>query len=186
MTNSRAARGVPAWIAAHEQPWLKEPKEDNFEHAGLQCRICRHPILLHYCGYVGVPKGHPLYGVELDQETPALQEALERLKRARDVEMTFARAVAVLVGEIKPTPQIVLEVHGGITYSGDRVPGEKSDGLWWFGFDCAHAGDFVPKSYFEAPDLFQGTVYRNYEYVRAQAERLADQLAAVARAGPLD
>jgi hypothetical protein len=36
-----------------------------------------------------------------------------------------------------------LEVHGGLTYSGesDRYPTLQVEKVWWFGFDCAHLYD---------------------------------------------
>lgn len=36
-----------------------------------------------------------------------------------------------------------LDVHGGITYSAFGIPGTYLKG-WWIGFDCGHAGDFIP------------------------------------------
>ena len=50
------------------------------------------------------------------------------------------------------------DVHGGITYSGDR--GEK--GTWWYGFDCDH--------------LYDTILQCNEPYVVRECERLAKQL----------
>jgi hypothetical protein len=60
--------------------------------------------------------------------------------------------------------------------------------VWWFGFDCGHAGDMSPRlaaitraipmpewarvSYLRDPDL-----YRDFAYVEAECEALANQLA---------
>lgn len=63
--------------------------------------------------------------------------------------------------------------HGGLTYAQEAAPHEKPDGLWWFGFDCAHSGDFVPSM---DKDMTYGT-YRNFAYVRRDTERLAQELA---------
>ena len=44
-----------------------------------------------------------------------------------------------------PYDQVNVRVHGGLTYADlhkrrlSDAPG--TDGLWWFGFDCAHADD---------------------------------------------
>jgi hypothetical protein len=54
-----------------------------------------------------------------------------------------------------------LEVHGGVTY-------DKNN---WIGFDCAHSGDLAP-----ACKGFSG-VYRNFAYVKAETQRLAEQVA---------
>lgn len=43
-------------------PWKTEPHRVDFEHAGFHCLALRQPVLLHWCGYVGVPPSHPLYG----------------------------------------------------------------------------------------------------------------------------
>ena len=40
----------------------------------------------------------------------------------------------------KELEDIADHVHGGLTYSA-----EGDDGLWYFGFDTAHADDFAPK-----------------------------------------
>lgn len=37
-----------------------------------------------------------------------------------------------------------IDVHGGLTWSADHLPNQQPDGLWWVGFDTAHAGDVVP------------------------------------------
>lgn len=99
----------------------------------------------------------------------------------------------------EPYDNADVRAHGGLTYSdkcrGDichvPAPGEP-DNVWWFGFDCAHAGDFCPGM--EAtllsipaivemratryPNLERYEVYRDVHYVRSQVERLAEQLAA--------
>lgn len=62
------------------------------------------------------------------------------------------------------------------------APGEP-DGAWWFGFDCAHAGDFSPgmdKLNSLGRPTGWGTFneYRNIAYVADQCRGLAKQLAA--------
>ena len=44
--------------------WLTEPNDKEFESNGLKCIIHRHPSLKHLCGYIAVPLGHKLYGVD--------------------------------------------------------------------------------------------------------------------------
>lgn len=36
---------------------------------------------------------------------------------------------------------IDVDVHGGLTYSGDHCPRCEPDGHWWFGFDTLHYQD---------------------------------------------
>lgn len=123
-----------------------------WEYSGHQCLMVRHPSLGHWCGYVGVPLRHPLYGKHYDSAD--------------------------------------LTVHGGLTWGDDHAPDSDIVGLWWFGFDCAHAGDLMP--YRGMPDerailglysAFAETanspdVYRDAAYVREQTQQLADQLSA--------
>lgn len=46
-------------------------------------------------------------------------------------------------GDIEERCPETNEVHGGLTYSRDKVPcsDEELKGLWWVGFDTRHDGD---------------------------------------------
>jgi len=77
-----------------------------------------------------------------------------------------------------------IDVHGGLTYSkGKSDYPVESEGLWWFGFDCAHSGDgrdftIMSEDYrraFEKMEYFGGEV-RTSGYVSLECERLVDQL----------
>jgi hypothetical protein len=110
-------------------------EKDWTTHAGFRAVVILTEMG-HRCGYVGVPKGHPLHGVGYSQDCDALTFPAE--------ESIGKRGIIPLLcadGE-KSSPEIVFDVHGGLTYSGgnDEYP-VKSDDLWWFGYDCAHAGD---------------------------------------------
>ena len=48
------------------RPWESEPNNVSFECLGYKCEIKRHDKLLHLCGYIHIPKGHPLY--DCDEE----------------------------------------------------------------------------------------------------------------------
>jgi hypothetical protein len=77
-----------------------------------------------------------------------------------------------------------VEAHGGITYAGTcdesvgichvPKPGEP-DNVYWFGFDCSHCYDLTPG--LRIP-MLDHVVYRDVNYVRAEVEALAAQLAA--------
>lgn len=90
-------------------------------------------------------------------------------------------------GDDLNSPEYVFEVHGGLTYSGgsENYP-VASDGLWWFGYDCAHAGDLPePESKMGRMYVEQGFVertgsVRTLYYCTAECELLAKQLAEVA------
>jgi hypothetical protein len=78
---------------------------------------------------------------------------------------------------------IDVTAHGGLTYAskcdGDIChvpePGMPDD-VWWFGFDCAHADDYVP-SMGQLSMMSRYGTYKNQGYAIAETKRLAEQLA---------
>lgn len=145
--------------------------------AGLRA-VCLLAHGSHRCGYVEVSVGHPLHGIGYHQATEALRAvdlgALPLGKKGAI--LLFTATCDALPGEdIRRSPDVVFDVHGGLTYSGggDGYPAD-GDG-WWFGFDCAHAGDGQMGRMSEFSD---GPV-RMEEYVVAECEGLAEQIAAV-------
>jgi hypothetical protein len=140
-------------------PWDQEPDKVQWRTAcGLPGLVVRNSMGA-LCGYAAVPPGHPLHGLGYDH----------------------------IEDEI--------DVHGGLTYS-DRCmtsgpvchvpePGEPDD-VWWFGFDCGHYQDLIPRmqaSLTQTPDgrsiaerLVRYASYRPLAYVQAEVERLASQL----------
>ena len=143
-------------------PWDDEPDRLEWRSAaGYPALIVRNPMGA-LCGYAAVPPGHPCHGVD--------------------------------------HYDLSLSVHGGLTYSehcqGEichvPAPGEPGD-VWWFGFDCGHGYDakpgiqalFAQAAALDPDPLFEELLartetYRTIEYVRAQVEALAAQLAAMA------
>lgn len=106
--------------------------------AGLQAAII-FTRQKFYCGYVGVPKEHPLFEVPYGSDTPYLPKFGED-------EMVGQRGVISLIcsGDRLQSPELVFDVHGSLTFSNKWDKGdipELVDGLWYFGYDCAHAGD---------------------------------------------
>ena len=71
---------------------------------------------------------------------------------------------------------ISLDVHGMVTFSGHWS--DEANSLYWFGFDCAHAFDYMPN--LALPCLSEGSTYRNIDYVKAECANLAEQLAKLA------
>jgi hypothetical protein len=153
-------------------PWQSEPDKVQWTDSatGLSCLALRNEHLGNWCGYVGVPEGHPLYHVAYS-ECPQHCEA----------------------SWCEHVPEGRFEVHGGLTYSAgcDEADPEhgichvpepgQPDAVWWFGFDCAHCFDLSP--YMAAREAAQGwpvidrAVYRDLNYVRGQCGDLARQLA---------
>jgi hypothetical protein len=138
-----------------EGPWQSEPDRVDFRHAGLPCLLRRHERLGNWCGYAAVPPGHPLHG--------------------------------------KHYHEVDVKAHGGLTYANAcrgpicHVPGPgEPDDVWWFGFDCSHAFDLCPgMAAWERslgcrpPEIDRLETYRDLAYVRAQVEKLAEQLASM-------
>lgn len=133
-------------------PWQTEPDRVEWDHAGLPCLALRNHWG-NWCGYAAVPPGHPLHGQDYDS--------------------------------------VDVDVHGSLTYA-DRCdgpichvpkPGEPDD-VWWFGFDCGHCFDVMPAmdaralARHEAPLHFPNASYKTLDYVQAETNRLAEQLAA--------
>ncbi|RSE90771.1 hypothetical protein [Achromobacter aegrifaciens] len=122
----------------------------------------------HRCGYVGVPAGHPLFGIQYSQPCVAL------MRPAEDETIGKRSPLALLCAagdeHRMQAPEIVFDVHGGITYSNGTADYPVPSALWWFGFDCAHSGD---RSH-------GGTdgVMRSLDYCIAECESLASQIVA--------
>lgn len=137
----------------------------------------------HHCGYVAVPKGHPLHGVEYGTPCAALAPAGE------DTPTEGRNPIAIFCAAGDESrlqaPDLVFGVHGGLTYSGgsEKYPA-PSDGLWWFGFDCAHIDDGKDPTYLASlsPERAhwenRDGEFRDQPYVEAQCESLAAQIVA--------
>jgi hypothetical protein len=136
-------------------PWQSEAdKVQAIDDAtGLDVLLVRQPYHGSWCGYVGVPQSHPLFGQGY-HDVPDV-----------DVHggLTFADACHETGDESR-----------GICHVGEIG---AADHVWWFGFDCAHAWDITPghDHGFGFPD----STYRTREYVEAECARLAEQLAAL-------
>lgn len=121
----------------------------------------------HRCGYVAVGPDHPLFGVNYNEETDVLIPPDEN-------ETVGKRSPIILLslsfGGPLTVPDVVMDVHGGLTYSEQD---ENDPNLWWFGFDCAHAGDLTMTHI--KHDFTEGE-FRSLEYVIEECESLAEQL----------
>ena len=157
-----------------EGPWRQESDKIQFPDpaTALPCLMVRGPGG-HWCGYVGVNPGHPWHGTDYNG----------------------------MGWDDEDAPEQKVSVHGGLTYSGacqetkDETtgvchkpgPGE-TDNVWWFGFDCAHAGDYSPSMAEYLPKnltRYDGVddnppwpaeTYKTVNYVRDEITSLAKQL----------
>lgn len=136
-----------------EGPWKHEPDKVQWRDGatGLPCLIVRGPVGA-LCGYVGVSRDHPFYGLNYDNEAIAVEI---------HGGLTFASKCQEKGGE-----------EGAICHKVD--PGEDDD-VWWLGFDCAHARDFCPKH--DRPDRYPRDSYKDIAFVTREVEALAKQLA---------
>lgn len=156
-------------------PWEHEPDKVHWIDAAtdMDCLAVRNPMGA-WCGYVGLPPGHPWHGVGYSQclQPGCTDDAC-----------------------YEHSPEALTDVHGGLTFSSSCHEFDKGEGygichtpqpgrpadVWWFGFDCAHAGDFVPgmPTPADLEWLHDGDVYRDLAYVQTETADLARQLAAV-------
>src|SRR3989344_858909 len=132
-------------------------------------KIGKYPYVIiqhsmgHLCGYVGIPRdqNHLLYGIRYN-------------KCIWECSYYTSDISSCLHSGNKPhqSQEMLLKVHGGITYSeegqGDYLP----IGYWWFGFDAAHCDDYVPGLYNVNPSA----VYRDREYMEKNCILLINQL----------
>lgn len=160
--------------------------EREFEHAGYKC-VVTFGDMGHRCGYVGIPKEHPLYGKNYSDYLDIKKEDIE----GREVSGIIPLFCACLDKDERVKIDVYFQCHGGITYSGG---GEQSEypiasDLWRFGFDCAHAGD--GKDFYTLMEKFpqnqdyirqmmryqiRGETVRSLEYVADECKNLAEQL----------
>ena len=134
-------------------PWDKEPNRifATARKSGYPIYMIRGP-LHSWCGYVGVPENHPWFGHEHARfwGTDKWGEA----------------------------PELLIDVHGGLTFSGVPHRSRASKDSWWFGFDTGHMYDQMPGMiaiHPEDPFYWRGT-YRTAPYVLTQCRRMAEQL----------
>lgn len=172
--------------------WQDEPDKKQWidKETGLPCLIVRNKGGA-LCGYVGLPSSHSLHGVEYNDTHESIKLLWEKAKN----ESIGKRGIISLfcMDENSPSLEVVFNVHGSLTFSGKcrkhenecegichKVEEGEDDNIWWFGFDCAHAGDISPA--YETNRLYRvdGDTYKNIAYVTSEVESLAKQLASIA------
>jgi hypothetical protein len=145
-----------AWKTINKSQWprglwdAENDKAQWLDHeSGLPCLMVRNPRGGHWCGYVGVPKGHPWHG--LDYTASPELDAVEVHGG-----LTFASRCQ------HPEDEATGVCH--VVEDGD------DDDVWWLGFDCAHYGDCSP-----GYQMFDGS-YKTAEYIRFECANLARQV----------
>ena len=164
-----------------DRPWQNEPSGFTITAFDFPIRGVRGPMG-HWCGYVGVPPSHPLYGQEYSDNVPCPPEVMERptdIDEVGVINLFLAAFKHKEWGDGYAPMTLVFHVHGGLTWTGFH--GDERD-FWWIGFDCAHAGDLIPDMFERYPELDRGCVYRTMDYTKGECLHLAEQLAAYGQA----
>lgn len=186
-------------------PWNNEPDKRQWvdKKTGLACLMLRAGHMGHWCGYVGVPKGHPAYGKGYDDVDVQVHGGLtfsdmcrhptkemwerqrERYVKAeteakiypRGDAARFRREWADFIGSYDDWAAVYQ------TKAICHIPEPGSpDDVFWLGFDCAHAGDLSPgienayRYLGSRPSFAEGNVYRDVQYVQDEVTNLASQL----------
>lgn len=135
-------------------PWQDEPDRMEFWSHGLRCFMCRNEVYGSWCGYVAVPKGHPLHGASYD----AAEEAGLRAHGG----LTYAGEA--VRDDITEAPEGAWWLGFDCMHAWDLWPGSEA---------------MARSIGMPGPVLrFSREVYRDEAYVRAECESLAAQLMA--------
>lgn len=166
-------------------PWDAEPNQLDFEADGLPCAMRRGWSGV-WCGYVGIGQDHPWFGLSHNTLIKPTRAMLDN--RTFDDTGVFDLFMASISGK-NPHEELeiamALRVHGGITYSADHiVEPEVPAGFFWYGFDCGHAGDYMPAMARRFPGLMDGAVYRDQQFVVSECQSLAAQLVKIKETFP--
>lgn len=182
-------------------PWVCEPDKRQWIDAvtEMSCLMVRGPSGA-WCGYVGVPEGHPLHGKCYDDIDIEVHGGLTFAGHCADMSVVCWQKNCDQADrhrrEAKQYP------HGDsaewlkewLPVLGDydlwkahkvetaicHVPAiGEPDHLYWFGFDTSHAGDVCPKYAAKYPSGFADgyETYKDAAYVETQVASLAKQIA---------
>lgn len=153
-------------------PWHDEPDKIVWVDpvTNFDCMVVRNH-LGGLCGYVGLPPGHPWHGLDYN-ECPYGEKCSSESRWCQH------------------TLESQLDAHGGITFASACQEGGpichvarrgRPSEVWWLGFDCAHAGDYLPgmEALSESINLpspqFGGERYKDLNYVVVEVQQLALQ-----------
>lgn len=146
--------------------------------SGLAWEVVANNTTGFRCGYVQIPGGHPLFGLDYSDVAPGI--LMEDLAE----EPIGKRGIISLIcasNDKGARLDILFDVHGSLTFAGPRHA--KDD--WWLGFDCGHSGDGKDAALMDAR---QNSIYARYgfsdgpvrtaDYVEAECVSLAAQIVA--------
>lgn len=110
---------------------------DNRGYRQVVIRLCRD-YSSHRCGYVGIPKTHPLYGKDYNHKSNVRLDGLT--VQINNPVGTFLAAASIGEEEYADL-SYAANVNGGLTYAQGTPDYPVESDLWWFGYDCAHIDD---------------------------------------------
>lgn len=104
--------------------------EREFEHSGYKC-VVTFGVGGYRCGYVGIPKSHPLYGKNYSDYLEIKKEDLKN----RKISGVFSLLCACLDKDERIRIEAYFQCHGGITFAdgGENSNYPIGSDLWWFG-----------------------------------------------------
>lgn len=170
--------------------------EKVWKHKSNTCVVLMTDVG-HRCGYVGIKPGHPLYEEDYDSRPEIIQDSCESL-----IDSPIGKRGVINIILFDPEEGIrvvdLFDVHGSLTYSGGkstypitswielRWPSRSNATFyynpWWFGYDCAHAGDgkdlsVVSDIVREISEIYSTHgILRSLDYCISECESLSDQL----------
>ena len=154
--------------------------ESQFIHKTFPCVVIMTDGS-YRCGYVAIPKKHKLYGVTYNTNKMILRKWMDK----KPNEKIGKRGIIPVVCHSGKglSPEVAFDVHGSITFSEKTkdYPVKLNAPGWWYGFDCAHAGDGKDLSKISPNKRkyytnFEGDIIRSKSYVIKECKRLAEQL----------
>jgi hypothetical protein len=188
--------------------WQKEYDYKHWvdEATGLDCMVIRHPSGGHLCGYVGVPKGHKLFGKKYSDCTlpnakakskEEYQKELEEMVTFNMIQLDYTEEKAKESAEwllkisrdklycsegtwCSHAPESMFSAHGGLTYSAecnDHVCHKTDDGDHVWWFGFDCAhSDDMSPAWNNLGGFARKGMYRTAEYVEQECISLAKQI----------
>lgn len=162
--------------------------ESDFEYKGYRCVTIFHDGGFR-CGYVGLPKGHPLYKMDYTGYLDIPKSEIE------NKEVGNRGIIPLIFGAMDDNENVradlYFNVHGSLTYSGGNGKYPVESDLWWLGFDCGHFGDgkdldkieelwgdedYIQRSLEIEREYYIDDPVRTLGYVQQECMNLVDQI----------
>jgi len=150
------------------------------KYKGFNFKVVAQPMG-YRCGYVRIPKGHVIYGMDYSEQLPITFKEISKQSVGKRGAVPIFLAQGLKEND-RVSMDLLFDVHGGITFAGKSLNwiGFKS---YWIGFDCAHAGDGKDTSIMDEKNKRFHKVYSNLsskirtkEYVEKECKSLINQI----------